>query len=125
MLTTISTGIWYGSSSDVSAFSELPRPLDCSITVGRRAAEIQAGGDAERFLFARREHQADVAKPLLELAQHVRQRIVGHVDDVAAAGGVNARADARRPRRRRHSSPSIRADRSHRPPSTTSVTPFT
>ena len=35
MLITISAGILYGTSSDVSAFSELPSPLDCSITVGR------------------------------------------------------------------------------------------
>ena len=134
MLTTISTGIWYGISSDVSAFSELPRPLDCSITVGSRPPRYKPGGDPERLLLARRQHQPDVAELALELAQHVRQRIVGHVDDVAAAGGVDAGADARPTRARsdrdsgfgiRHSSPRMRADRSHRPPSTTSVTPLT
>ena len=34
MLMTASTGILYGSSSEVSALRELPSPLDCSITVG-------------------------------------------------------------------------------------------
>ena len=79
------------------------------------------------------------AKLALEDAQHVRQRIVGHVDD---RRGCRTRA-----RRRKHrppneargpsraasprrpvpiaQSPRIRADRSHSPPSTTSVTPLT
>jgi hypothetical protein len=35
MLMTISSGNLVRQSSDVSAFSELPRPLDWSITVGR------------------------------------------------------------------------------------------
>ena len=99
MLITISAGILYGMSSDVSAFSELPRPLDCSITVGPRAAQIEsrrrcrtppprASRASSRRPVSSREHREDV-----------RQRIVGHVDDVAAARGVQARADAGGPLR--------------------------
>lgn len=33
-LTITSAGIRYGTSSDAIALIELPRPLDCSITVG-------------------------------------------------------------------------------------------
>src|SRR5712692_4345638 len=35
MLRGMSSGMRYGMSSEVSAFSALPRPLDCSITAGR------------------------------------------------------------------------------------------
>src|SRR5438045_1704751 len=42
------------------------------------AAEIHTRRDAERLLFARREHEPHVAKAFAEIAQHVRERIVRH-----------------------------------------------
>jgi hypothetical protein len=60
MLTTTSTGIRYGISSDVSAFSELPRPLDWQHHRGPLAAEKQPRGDPERLLLASGQHQPDI-----------------------------------------------------------------
>ena len=64
---------------------------------GPGPAEIQAGGNAEGLFLPRRQRGGDVREALAQDAQHVRQRIVGNVDDVTAAGGVEARAHARRP----------------------------
>src|SRR5207244_9499061 len=77
---------------------------------------------AERFFFTRRKKQSRVRVLLFEDLEDVRQRVVRHVDDVSTPGCVRAGTNAGGPR---HDSPRIRADRSHRPPSTTSVTPFT
>ena len=96
MLTTTNAGILYGMSSDVRALSELPRPLDWSITVGRAPPRYSPAGDAERLLFPRRQRGADV-RHLAKDPEDMRQRVVRHIDDVAAAGGVQPRAHAGRP----------------------------
>ena len=64
---------------------------------GPGAAEIQAGGNAECLLFPRRQRRGDIREALAQDSEDVRQRIVGYVDDVAAAGGVESRAHARCP----------------------------
>ena len=67
-----------------------------------RPAEVQTGGDAERLFFPRRHRRADIRIRPVERREHVRQRIVRHVDDVTAADRVQAGRDACRPDRLDH-----------------------
>lgn len=60
---------------------------------------MQPRSYSEGFLFARRENEAHIRILRAEDTQHVRQRIVGNVDDIAAAGGMNAGAHSGRPGR--------------------------
>ena len=61
------------------------------------AAEVHAGGDAERLLFAGGDGCPDIGVGRPEDPQDVRQRVVGDVDDVPAAGGVQPLAHGSRP----------------------------
>ena len=89
MLMTISTGIWYGTQQRRQRVQRIAEPARLQHHGRPGAAEIEAGGDAERLLFTRREWWFGCRRnPLAKDAQDVRQRIVGDVDDMAAAGGV-------------------------------------
>ena len=96
MLIRMSVGIWYGTSSDVSALIELPRPLDCSITVGRlppryRPAAMPNASSSRVAIVVR-----DVR---IALAQHAAARATAGCRERRRRGGCRRRGVRRRRRR--------------------------